>query len=328
VDELSSEQKNWLSKQREYEQKIGKTTKDFIELQAQYGELEHKRKTADGSRTEIEVLKTKLAAAEKVISEKNKALEKQAQILRDESKHEVEDLKKEHERQLQTSAHEAKSQNEAYKYKLQYLELSQKELEKERKRWQDKEREYERALVGLTAELRELKLEHQQAVDTHEAFRAHVDAKESARTLEASSFEIKKQALVAEHQLALRQGQAAQNSKIAQLERELARVKGDLDDAREENERLTLALESGGGLPDDVKASRNQSSFYDDEPKQSRAERKAERAELAKDFAAATPRSTTSAEPTPEPSSSDSGIQVDLNVGGVEISASVDETAF
>jgi chromosome segregation ATPase len=262
-----------------------------------------------------------------VISEKNKALEKQTQILRDEAKHDLEDLKKEHERALQTSAQEAKTQNEAYKYKLQYLELSQKELEKERKRWQDKEREYERALVGLTAELRELKLEHQQAVETHEAFRTHVEAKESARTLETSSFEIKKQALQAEHQLALRQSQAAQNSKIAQLERELARVRGDLDDAREENERLTLALESGGGLPDDVKSARNQSKayLYDDEPKQSRAERKAERAELAKDFAAATPRS---ADPVPEPSSSDSGIQVDLNVGGVEISASVDETAF
>jgi len=112
----------------------------------------------------------------------------------------------------------------------------------------------------------------------------------------------------------------------------LSRVKGDLDDAREENERLTLALETGGGLPDDVKSSRNQSTayLYEDEPKQSKQERKAERAELAKDYAAATPRSTT-AEPIPEPapsSSSDSGFHVDLNVGGVEVSASVDETAF
>jgi myosin heavy subunit len=326
VDELSAEQKNWLGKQKEYEQKIGKTTKDYIELQAQYGELEHKRKTADGSRTEIEVLKTKLSASEKIISEKNKALEKQVQILRDESKHEIEDLKKEHEKALKTSEHEAKTQNEAYKYKLQYLELSQKELEKERRRWQDKEREYERALVGLTAELRELKLEHQQAVDTHEAFRAHVDAKESARTLEASSFEIKRQALVAEHQLALRQGQAAQNSKIAQLERELSRIRGDLDDAREENERLTLALETGSGLPDDVKQARKQDTayLYEDEPKQTRQERKAERAELS---------ASLSAEPEPEPEpttggSGSSGIDIDLNVSGVQVSASVDETAF
>jgi chromosome segregation ATPase len=325
VDELSSEQKNWLSKQKEYEMKIGKTTKDYVELQAQYGDLEHKRKTADGSRTEIEVLKTKLSAAEKVVSEKNKSLEKQAQILRDEAKHEIEDLKKEHERAIQTSAAEAKSQNEAYKYKLQYLELSQKELEKERKRWQDKEREYERALVGLTAELRELKLEHQQHVDTHEAFRAHVEAKESARTLETSSFEIKKQALQAEHQLALRQAQAGQNSKIASLEREVGRLRADLDDAREENERLTLALESGSGLPDDVKASRKSDTayLYEDEPKQSRAERKAELASLGPSLTSSTPRST-----APEPTKQDDRVEVDLNIGGVEVSASVDEATF
>jgi len=231
-------------------------------------------------------------------------------------------LKKEHDKALKTSEHEAKTQNEAYKYKLQYLELSQKELEKERRRWQDKEREYERALVGLTAELRELKLEHQQHVDTHEAFRAHVDAKESARTLETSSFEIKRQALVAEHQLALRQGQAAQNSKIAQLERELSRVRGDLDDAREENERLTLALETGSGLPDDVKSRKPDTSYlYEDEPKQTRQERKAERAELSASLSASTPRSQTSGEPTTD------RVEIDLNVGGGEVSASVEETS-
>jgi len=314
VEELSSEQKNWLSKQREYEQRIGKTTKDYVELQAQYGELEHKRKTADGSRTEIEVLKTKLAAAEKVVQEKNKSLEKQAQLLRDEAKHEIDDLKKEHEKALKTSEQEGKTQNEAYKYKLQYLELSQKELEKERKRWQDKEREYEKALVSLTAEIRELKLEHTQAVETHEAFRAHVDAKESARTLETSSFEIKKQALQAEHQLALRQSQAAQNSKNAQLERSVLKLQSEVDDLREENERLSLALESGGGGAE-TKSSRN-AYLYEDEPREPRQPRQ--------------PKTETRSEPAPEPSEqtpaqaepapqAQETVNVDLNVGGTEI---------
>jgi len=160
-------------------------------------------------------------------------------------------------------------------------------------------------------------------VDTHEAFRAHVDAKESARTLETSSFEIKRQALVAEHQLALRQGQAAQNSKIAQLERELSRVRGDLDDAREENERLTLALETGSGLPDDVKSARKQdtSYLYEDDPKQTRQERKAERIELSASLSASTPRSQTSAEHTPE---QPTGVEVDLSAG-VQVS---EETSF
>jgi len=133
MEELASEHKNWLSKQREYEQKIGKSTKDYIEMQAQFGELDHKRKTADGGRSEIEVLKTKIATAEKVINDKNKAIEKQAALVREEAKQEVDDLKKEQERALVNSQLEAKTQNEALKYKLQYLELSQKELEKEKK---------------------------------------------------------------------------------------------------------------------------------------------------------------------------------------------------
>jgi len=96
----------------------------------------------------------------------------------------------------------------------------------------------------LASEFRELKSEHQQTVDTHEAFRSHVEAKESARTLEANSYEVKRQAIASEHALALRQSQASSTSKISQLERELSRIRSSLDDAREENERLALALEN------------------------------------------------------------------------------------
>jgi len=71
-----------------------------------------------------------------------------------------------------------------------------------------------------------------------------VEAKESARTLEANSFEVKRQALASEQALTLRQSQAQAKSKISSLERELARIRSNLDDAREENERLALALEN------------------------------------------------------------------------------------
>jgi len=244
VEELSAEQSKWREKQKEYDEKLGNTNKQYGELQTAYGELENKRKSADGSRTEVETLKTKLSATEKTIQEKNKALDKQTQILRDESKQGIDELKKDHERALKNSEQASKKQNEEYKHKLQYLELSQKEVEKERKRWQDKERDYERNLVGLASEFRELKSEHQQHVDTHDAFRSHVEAKESARTLEANSFEIKRQALVSQHALALRQSQGASNSKIAQLERELSRIRSNLEEAREENERLTITIEN------------------------------------------------------------------------------------
>lgn len=245
VEELTAGQRVWLEKQTVYEQRLGKATKDLIEAQSALSDLEHKRKSADSSRTEVEVLKAKLVAAERQIIDKNRSFDKQMQIIKDESKQELEDTVREHDRDIKKRDLEQKVQNEAYKYKLQYLELSQKELQKERKRWQDKEREYEKSLVSLTAELRELKLEHQQAVDLHEAFRAHVEAKESARQMETSNWEIKRQALIAEHQLALKQSETGKNAKVAQLEREVQKIKSELDDCHEEIDRLTNALEAG-----------------------------------------------------------------------------------
>jgi len=246
-DELSAEEDAWLSRQSEYEQKIGKVTTELLEAKAALSELEHKRKSADTNRSEIEVLRAKLTASEKSVVDKGKSIDRQINFIKDECKQELEDSKKEHQREISKRDHEQKTLSEQYEYKLQYLELSQQELHKERKRWQDKEREYEKSLVALTAELRHLKLEHQHAVDLHEAFRAHIDAKESARQMENSSWDIKKQTLTAEHQLALRQSETAKNSRIAQLEREVNKMKGELDDAHEEIERLTVALEAGAG---------------------------------------------------------------------------------
>jgi len=68
--------------------------------------------------------------------------------------------------------------------------------------------------------------------------------KKAQKKLEANSFEIQRQALASQHALALRQIQAASKSKIAQLEREVARIRSALDDAHEENERLSVAIES------------------------------------------------------------------------------------
>jgi len=79
----------------------------------------------------------------------------------------------------------------------------------------------------------------------------------------------------------LKQAQATNNSRIQQLERDIQRGKQELDQTNEENERLTLALESGSGLPNDVKSRSATSYLYDDEPKQTREERKAEFAELS-----------------------------------------------
>jgi predicted RNase H-like nuclease (RuvC/YqgF family) len=51
--------------------------------------------------------------------------------------------------------------------------------------------------------------------------------------------------MAAEHQLGLRQSETSKNGRIAQLEREVAKLKIELEDAQEEVERLTLALDGG-----------------------------------------------------------------------------------
>jgi len=164
------------------------------------------------------------------------------QMILDDNKLERENMENDYKRQIKQRDEQSKAQNEAYKYKLQYLEVSQQELKGERKRWQDKEREFEKNLVTLAAELRELRAEHQQAVDLHESFRGHVEAKEAARSAESSSWDIKKKAQSAEHALALRQGETERNARVSQLERELLKVKDELNDALEEIETLTAGM--------------------------------------------------------------------------------------
>jgi len=92
--------------------------------------------------------------------------------------------------------------------------------------------------------------------------------------MEGSNWEIKKQAIAAEHQLGLRQSETGKNARIGQLEREVQKLKIELEDAHEEVERLTVALEAGVGLPDDIKASRGASVLGDEEEKTERRERK------------------------------------------------------
>jgi len=163
--------------------------------------------------------------------------------------------------------------------------------------------------VNLTAESRELKLEHSQAIDQHEAYRVNVEAKESSKSLETSNFEIKKQSLVAEHQLQLKQAQATNNSRLQQLEREIARSKEDLSKTLEDNERLTLALESGSGMPEDMK--RSAFSYEDDTPVQTREERKKEFEELAASKPQIEPEETTTTTTEPDTLSSEQPVASD-----------------
>jgi len=109
------------------------------------------------------------------------------------------------------------------------LELSQKDLKRERKVWQDKESATKRQISQLSAEVRELKAKLHQSSDIHDAYKQHVESKEAARSTETSGWDMRKQALLSEHQLELKKASGAQANRIAQLEAEVERLKAELE---------------------------------------------------------------------------------------------------
>jgi myosin protein heavy chain len=241
--ELEQERRKYQKSTMEYEVKIADVQAKLGESRIALSESHHRRKMGDSDKVALEALKAKVAAAERAVQDQAKAFDRRMKIISEDAKVEKDGLEAEFKRQLKQKEAQTKAQGEAAKFKTQFLGISQEELKAERKRWQDKEREFERAIVALSGEIRELRAEHQQAVDLHEAFRAHVEAKEAARSAEASGWDIKKKSLGGEHSLSLHQLESEKNARISQLERELLKVKDELNDALEEIESLTAGLE-------------------------------------------------------------------------------------
>jgi len=206
-------------------------------------DAEHEKELAlTDLRTENDVLQARLEAQGKSSTDREAEYEKELKLHKDRFGKEISRLTSVHDRDIQQREQHAKTQDEAYKYKLQYLELSQSELRAEKQRFQEKEREERKNLVALQAQVRELKSKYKQSVDLHEAFRQHVEAKDAARQMESSGWDIKKQALAAEHKLALSRLEQQHLHKQAELESQIERLQSDLQDSQQHvkdlNERL------------------------------------------------------------------------------------------
>jgi len=126
------------------------------------------------------------------------------------------------------------------------LELSQKDLKRERKSFQDKESATKRQISQLSSEVRELKAQLHQQTDLHEAYKQHVESKEVARSSESSGWDIKRQALQSEHSLELKRATGTQSSRISQLEAELERLKHELESSRTTIQQLNEQLAESG----------------------------------------------------------------------------------
>jgi len=229
-EEYEAEQKQWLERQSGYEARLAKANVELVEAQASLAEADRKRESSLADiKTELEVLQAQLDAERKAAQERESDMEKEVKLQKERFAKELTRISSQNDRDVKQREASSKNQEESFKYKLQYLELSQKDLKRERKVWQDKEAQTKRQISTLSAEVRELKAKLHQSTDLHEAFKQHVESKEAARSSETSGWDFRKQALLSEHQLELKKASGAQSGRIAQLEAEVEKLKAELD---------------------------------------------------------------------------------------------------
>jgi len=247
-EEYEAEQKQWLERQSGYEARLAKANVELVEAQASLAEADRKRESSLADlKTELEVLQAQLESERKASQERDSDLEKESKLHKERFAKELARITAQTDRDLKQRDAAAKNQEESFKYKLQYLELSQKDLKRERKVWQDKEAATKRQLSQLSSEVRELKSKLHQSSELHEAYKQHVESKEAARSTETSGWDMRKQALLSEHQLELKRSSGAQSSRISQLESELERVKAELEHATSQVQQLKEQLHEEGG---------------------------------------------------------------------------------
>jgi chromosome segregation ATPase len=247
-EEYEAEQKQWLERQSGYEARLAKANVELVEAQAALAEADRKRESSLADlKTELEVLQAQLEAERKAAAERDADLEKESKLHKDRFAKELARVTAQTDRDIKQREAAAKNQEESFKYKLQYLELSQKDLKRERKVWQDKEAATKRQISQLSAEVRELKAKVHQANELHDAYKQHVESKEAARSTETSGWDMRKQALLSEHQLELKRASGSQSSRISQLESELERAKAELEHANSQIHQLKEQLHEDGG---------------------------------------------------------------------------------
>jgi len=290
---------------------LAKANVELVEAQASLAEADRKRESSLADlKTELEVINAQLESERKGAHERDLDLEKESRLHKERYAKELSRVTAQFDRDIKQKEVLQKNQEESFKYKLQYLELSQKDLKRERKTWQDKEQVAKRQTSQLSSEVRELKSKLHQATELHEAYKQHVESKEAARSTESSGWDIKRTALASEHQLELKRASGAQASRIAQLEGELERVKADLEHANAQVQQYKDAS-------------------TEDEPYQSRHARREEKKAPKPSFTASIPEvgSITISQPEPQRSPEPEPYQSQPE-SSVDVEVSAEEAAF
>jgi len=96
--------------------------------------------------------------------------------------------------------------------------------------------------------MRELQSQHHQAVELHEAFKAHVEAKEAARSLEQSGWDIKRQSSDAEHKLTFVQMESEYKQRVNQQQAKIDQLTLELEEVHAQFARRDEVLDSDQSL--------------------------------------------------------------------------------
>jgi len=157
-EDLELEQKQWLERQSTYEADIARIGVELVQAQSSFAESERKREGAlQELKTDLEVLHAQLEAEKVATREREADYDKELKLHQGRLNKELQRVRSKQEKDLKLKDTQIKAQEEAFRYKLQFLELSLATLKQQKKAAQDQERLNKKQIAQLNVELRSLR---------------------------------------------------------------------------------------------------------------------------------------------------------------------------
>jgi len=126
-EEYEFEQKNWLERQAAYEARLTKSSIDLVEAHSALAESERKLDSAiQDLKVEVEVLQAQLESERKASHDRETDFDRELKLHKERFAKELSRVTSQAERDILMREQRLKTQEDTYKYRIQYLELAQK----------------------------------------------------------------------------------------------------------------------------------------------------------------------------------------------------------
>jgi len=253
VNEMKVEKSQWMDQKNKYErdfQTMAHSLQD-VKNALQQSQLKYQSEK-DKLATEVRALNSTLEQERAAWRVKENSLTEELKGKSSASENDVANLRKQLEIvQVQAKSH-LDAQAQAFKYRLQYLEMSSRNFQEEKKKWNDKEHLYEEKLNEMAYQISELKHEHSQAVNVHLAYKSHVEAKLKSREAQDAIWQVKMDGLKTQSQV-----------EKVNLEGQLKQVQSQLELA---NRRYQKAEQDVSSLREQLAQAQSQSHHFGHDP--------------------------------------------------------------